>query len=94
MEQLIPRLTGRSGEQAKLRKAKQALKSRIEPELQQLKHWLADGYVGFDRLPPGVQQLSEAVNQGTGWTVGALAACCALVTPRLPLWKVLSLQHC
>lgn len=71
MEQLIPRLTGRSGEQAKLRKAKQALKARLEPELQLLIHWLADGYVGFDQLPPDVQQLAKALRQGTGWSVGA-----------------------
>ena len=71
MEQLIPRLTGRSGEQAKLRRAKQALKLRVEPELNSLLRWLGGGYVGFELLPDTLRQHAAAVSNAEQWNAGA-----------------------
>ena len=71
MEQLIVSLTGRSGEQAKTRRAKQALQLRMEPELNCLARWLAGGYAGFGLLPAALQQHATTVANTQQWCTGA-----------------------
>lgn len=71
MEILIPDLHGRPGEQAKLRRQKQALKQRMAPDLNCLVRWLAGGYAGFDLLPDPLRRLAASVSDSTLWSVGA-----------------------
>ena len=70
MELLIPQLTLRPGEQARVRRAKQALKAKMEPELSNLLLWARGGYLGFQLLPAALQQQAPAATQT--WTTGAL----------------------
>ena len=70
MELLIPQLTRRPGEQARLRRAKQALNAKMEPELNNLLLWVRGGYLGFQQLPAALQQ--QAPTAAQTWTTGAL----------------------
>ena len=72
-EELIPRLTGRPGEQAKLRRAKQVLKQRMAPEVGRLVRWLAGGYAGFDLLPTRLQAHAASVGDAHVWSTGTWA---------------------
>lgn len=70
MELLIPQLHGRPGDQAKLRRQKQTLKQRMQPDLNCLVRWLAGEYAGFDRLPAAMQALAATVADAAIWSVG------------------------
>ena len=72
-EELIPRLTGRPGEQAKLRRTKQVLKQRMAPEVGRLVRWLAGGYAGFDLLPTRLQAHAASVGDAHIWSTGSWA---------------------
>ena len=65
-------LTGRPGEQAKLRQGKQSLKGKIAPALTTLRRWMEGGYIGFGLLPPTLQAASAAgtVPADGAWDVG------------------------
>jgi hypothetical protein len=69
MEQLIPRLPGRPGEQKKVRRQKQRLMASLEPLLTDLQDWRAGGYVGFDRLPAEMQDASLEIERNR-WSTG------------------------
>lgn len=91
IEQLIPRLTARPGEQSRLRTAKQTLKlTKLAPELSSLMRWLAGGYVGFNLLPQSLQQFAPTMCDANGWSVGRpllqlRCLWCAAVAPLLLL---------
>ena len=72
MEQLIPHLATRRSEQSKLRRAKQALKLKVEPELNSLLRWLGGGYTGFDLLPAELQRRGTAAAESDQWSAGRL----------------------
>ena len=90
----MQQLTGRPGEQAKTRRSKQALKQRMQPDLNCLLRWLGGGYAGFHLLPATLQQRAAAAANADDWTAGALwcfgglHCCCAVV----PGWLALQLR--
>lgn len=72
IEELIPRLTRRSKEQARLMRSKQGLKQRMVPELNSLLRWLGGGYVGFSLLPEPLRHQATAATHADKWTPGGL----------------------
>ncbi|PSC67479.1 xylose [Micractinium conductrix] len=72
MEQLMQQLTGRPGEQAKTRRSKQALKQRMQPDLNCLLRWLGGGYAGFHLLPATLQQRAAAAANADDWTADVI----------------------
>jgi hypothetical protein len=74
MEQLIPMLTQRKAEQARLRRQKQALKTTMQPHLSSLLRWLGGGYVGHELLPDTLRQQASAAAHADEWSVGEGAA--------------------
>ena len=72
MDQQIPQLSQRPGEQHKMRAAKQRLQQRMRPELYSLLRWLSGGYIGYDGLPQDARACAAAIaSNGERWTVGA-----------------------
>jgi hypothetical protein len=70
MEHLIPMLTHRKAEQARLRRQKQALKTAMKPHLNSLLRWLGGGYVGHELLPDTLRQQALAAAHADEWSVG------------------------
>ena len=98
MEQLMQQLTGRPGEQAKTRRSKQALKQRMQPDLNCLLRWLGGGYAGFHLLPTAVQQRAVAAANADDWTAGALwlggLHCCCVCLGGLHLQRLIVTITC
>ena len=61
MDQQIPQLSQRPGEQRKMRAAKQRLQQRMRPELYSLLRWLSGGYIGYDGLPHEARACAAAI---------------------------------
>ena len=73
MEEFIISITGRPGEQGKVRRSKQRLQDRISPQLRSLLRWLAGGYDGSELLPADVRERGvAAASNANDWTVGVL----------------------
>lgn len=94
MEELIPRLTRRSKEQARLIRSKQGLKQRMAPELNSLLRWLGGGYVGFSLLPESLRQQATAAAHADKWTPGALGGQGAPSYLRNASLCVVASSHC
>lgn len=71
-EELIPRLTGRPGEQKRLIRSKQSLKQRMIPELNKMLRWMGGGYVGFAALPAAIRQQAALAAHADQWSIDVI----------------------